>query len=118
MRQLFFVMLVTFGAAFATSRAATADVSPGQVLAHADRYNGMAVSVTGTVQNFRDRVSRRGNAYETFDLCGNTTCLHVFAWGNAKHNDGDYDTLSGHFWAVKRVGRYIFYDELDVDASH
>lgn len=114
MHKSAFVTLVALGAAFATSCAAAAAISPRQVLAHADQYNGTVISVTGTVDDFRDRVSRRGNAYETFELCGNTACLHVFAWGNAPHSDGDSVTLSGTFWTVKRVGRYTFYNELDV----
>jgi hypothetical protein len=34
--------------------------------------------VSGTVQNVVAKTSRRGNDYETFDLCDNT-CLKVFA---------------------------------------
>lgn len=113
MQKVALVMLVTVGAALAVPCEAAAAVSPGQVLAHAAQYNGEAVSVTGTVQEFRERVSRRGNAYETFELCGSTTCLHVFAWGDVPRTDGERSTVSGRFWTVKQVGRYTFYNELD-----
>lgn len=117
MRKSVYVILVALSASFAVSCSAAAPVSPAQVLAHAAQYNGESVSVTGTVQDFRERVSRRGNAYETFELCGSTTCLHVFAWGDVPRADGDRSTVSGHFWTVKQVGRYTFYDELDVDSG-
>lgn len=115
MRKFAFVILAMLSMAYAASScAADTHLSPQQVLAHPGLYNGKAVSVTGTIQKFRDRVSHHGNAYETFELCDNNACLHVFAWGNVQRVDGNRDTLSGHFWAVKHVGSYTFYDELDV----
>ena len=55
-----------------------------------------------------------GNDYETFDLCDNT-CLKVFAWGHPGLQEGQSLSVSGKFDTVKRVGRYIFRDELDAD---
>ncbi len=117
MQKSALVMLVTVGTVLAASCEAAAAVSPGQVPAHAGQYDGKAMSVGGTVRDFRARVSRRGNAYETFELCGSAACVHVFAWGDAQRADGEYSALSGTFWKVKQVGTYTFHDELDVDGS-
>lgn len=91
-----------------------ANLSPNSVLTHATQYNDETIQVSGIVEDFELRESHRGNVYETFKLCGKTDCLNVFAWGQTLHNDGDSITLSGVFYQVKHVGRYTFYNELDV----
>jgi len=44
------------------------DALPGEILANPDRFDGQVVTLQGTITNFRERVSRSGNAYYTFDL--------------------------------------------------
>lgn len=105
---------VGIGILFLPIACEASDISPSAVIAHAMQYNGQTIRVSGTIEDFEIKVSHRGNTYETFKLCGNTDCLNVFAWGQASHNDGEKITLSGVFYQVKHVGRYTFYDELDI----
>lgn len=89
-------------------------IGPSQILANPTAYDGKHLMVSGTVQNVVAKTSRRGNDYETFDLCDNT-CLKVFAWGHPGLQEGQSLSVSGKFDTVKRVSRYIFRDELDAD---
>ena len=95
--------------------ALAADLSPSAVLKNPSQYDGQEITVAGTVSDFRTHVSHRGNAYETFKLCDAGACLSVFAWGTGPWDEGATISAKGRFWTVKREGRYVFYNELDLN---
>ena len=98
--------------AFATSVSAQLVKAPlGDILVNPDRYDHQAVTISGTVTNLRERVSRAGNAYYTFDLSDGRQVIRVFSFGNAPCGSGGA-TVEGTFEKVKRQGRYTFYNEV------
>ncbi|MGB9430253.1 MAG: hypothetical protein WCC11_10355 [Gammaproteobacteria bacterium] len=114
-----FAVACLFGVGFIALNfgAYAADISPGTVIANADEYDGQRVQVKGAIKDFKDKISHRGNEYETFELCESDECINVFAWGETPYANGNVVSLSGTFFRVKRVGRYIFYNELDVGSD-
>ena len=40
--------------------------SPSEILANPDKYDGQDVTITGTITNLRETVSRKGNPYYLF----------------------------------------------------
>ncbi|MGH7737575.1 MAG: hypothetical protein ACREMP_06880 [Candidatus Tyrphobacter sp.] len=95
---------------------AQASLSPAELLAHGSAYDGHTVTVAGTVHRIVHRVSHRGNAYTTFDLCFDASCIRVFEFGNASIADGASTTVSGTFSVEKRVGSTVYRNELDVQS--
>lgn len=103
-------LLALFLAWPAISSAATI----AQVLGNPSSYDGQHVELNGTVERVKQKVSHRGNPYVTFSLCSNQ-CIHVFAFGSPSISEGQTITVRGTFAAVKHVGSYTFYNELDAD---
>jgi hypothetical protein len=97
-----------------TSAAFAETVQPSQILSNSSAYDSKHLTVSGTVRNVIAKTSRRGNDFETFDLCDNS-CVKVFAWGHHVLRQGQHLSVSGTFDSVKHVGRYTFYNELDAD---
>ncbi|HEY6326594.1 MAG TPA: hypothetical protein VIW73_08820 [Candidatus Cybelea sp.] len=91
-----------------TSSAATI----AQVLGSPSTYDGLHVDVRGTVAHLEQKTSHKGNPYVTFSLCSGQ-CVHVFGFGSPSLSDGQTITVHGTFAAVKRVGGYTFYNEID-----
>jgi hypothetical protein len=89
--------------------------SIAQITADPAAYDGHVVTVSGTVSALRSRVSHKGNAYETFELCS-SSCVHVFTFGHPPLRYGERATVAGTFSAVKHVGRYTFYNEIDTSS--
>ena len=90
---------------------------PGDLIAHGSTYDGQTVSVVGTVSDLRAHVSRKGNAYATFELCASSACVRVFEWGTPALSDSQRLTVHGKFSVEKRVGPYTFHDEIESDAQ-
>jgi hypothetical protein len=111
MRNAIFIASILLALASSVS---AEPISPSQILTNPTAYDGKHLVVAGTVQNVIARTSRRGNDYETFDLCDNS-CLKVFAWGHPGLQEGQHLSVSGTFDTVKQVGRYIFRNEIDAD---
>jgi hypothetical protein len=82
------------------------------ILDDPDRFDGQPVTLRGTITNLRERVSRRGNAYYTFDLLDGGRGVRVFSFGTPPCQSGAA-TVEGTFFKVKRQGRYTFYNEVD-----
>ena len=85
--------------------------SPTAILADADRFDGRPVTISGTILNLQERVSRAGNSYYTFDLSDGKQAIRVFSFGTAPCRVG-VATVEGSFEKVKRQGRYAFYNEV------
>ncbi len=91
--------------------ASALDATPGAILANPDRFDGKAVTVRGTIANFRETISRRGNPYYTFDLSDGTGAIHVFSFGKAPCRSGPV-IVEGTFARVKQVSGRTFYNEI------
>ena len=85
-----------------------------QILASPSTYDGSHVDVSGKVSKLEQKVSHKGNPYVTFSLCAGQ-CVHVFAFGTPGISDGQTLIVHGTFAAVKHVGGYTFYNEVDAD---
>jgi len=92
--------------------AAALDTSPSTILADPDRFDGQPVTITGAITNLRQTVSRRGNPYYTFDLSDGARTIRVFSFGRSPCKDGTAATVTGTFEKVRRVGRYVFSNEV------
>lgn len=86
------------------------------VLANPKQYDRQLMTVSGTVSALQQHLSRRGNAYETFAVCA-YACIHIFTFGEPVLHNNEKVTVTGNFAAVKQVGRYTFYNEIDAEAS-
>jgi len=105
-------LLAAFWLAVAIVLPASAlDATPGGILASPDRFDGRAVTVRGTITNFRETVSRRGNPYYTLDLSDATGAIHVFSFGKAPCRSGAA-IVEGTFARVKKVSGRTFYNEI------
>jgi hypothetical protein len=102
------ILLIWTLAAFAEA------VPPSQIVGNPTTYDGKHLTVSGSVRHVTAKTSRRGNAYETFDLCDNS-CVKIFAWGHRELREGQHLSVSGTFDASNTSGDYTFYYELDAD---
>ncbi len=87
------------------------NTSPSEILATPNRFDGQAVTITGTITNLSERVSQRGNPYYTFDLSDGKQAVRVFSFGKAPCRSG-VASVDGTFQKVKPQGRYTFYNEV------
>jgi hypothetical protein len=62
--------------------------SPETILTNPARFDGQSVTVSGTITNLRETISRRGNPYYTLDLGSGTRAIRVFAFGKAPCRSG------------------------------
>lgn len=96
-----------------TSPASGVESSPSAILAEPDRFDAQPVTLHGTVTNFQERRSARGNAYFVFDLSDGTRAIRVFSFGTSDCKTGSTATVEGRFFKVKEQGQYKFYDQVD-----
>jgi DNA polymerase III alpha subunit len=87
--------------------------SPAEVLSNPERFDGKVVTLAGTVTNLKERVSRQGNPYYTFDLNDGRGAITVFSFGSAPCKAGARALVEGTFRQVKQQGRYVFYNQVD-----
>ena len=86
----------------------------GDILARPDAFDGREVVLEGKASAIDPRTSRRGNDYCTFRLSDGTgTSLKVFSWGKPAIAPGDRVEVHGRFQRERRVGRYVFTDEVE-----
>jgi hypothetical protein len=85
--------------------------SPSEILGNADRFDGQAVTISGTVTNLQEQVSDMGRPYYTFDLSDGTEAVRVFSFGKVPCKSGGA-TVDGTFAKVKQQGQHIFYNEI------
>ena len=102
-------LLSCFLAAAASAQAVKS--SPSELLANADRFDRQTVTISGTITNLQERVSRAGNPYYTLDLSDGEQAVRVFSFGKAPCRSGAV-AVEGRFEKVKRQGRYTFYNEV------
>ncbi len=86
----------------------------GDILARPQAFDGREVVLEGKASAVDPRTSRRGNDYFTFRLSDETgTSLKVFSWGKPAIAPGDRAEVHGRFQRERRVGRYVFTDEVE-----
>ena len=85
--------------------------TPAEILANPDRFDRQTVTLSGTITNLGQTVSRRGNPYYTFDLSDGRQAIRVFSFGTAPCRSGGA-TVDGVFEKVKRVSGRTFYSEV------
>ncbi len=97
------------------SRSALA-LTVGEILSSPDRFDQKDVTLVGTAEDVRPRVSRRGNQYTTLKLADGTGRINVFSWGKLAISSRDRVEVKGIFLKVKRVGRYTFRNEIEASS--
>ncbi len=93
-----------------------AALTVAEILGATDRFDQKQVTLTGTAEDVRPRVSRRGNEYTTFKLADPTGRINVFSRGKFSINSGDRIEVRGVFQRVKRVGKYTFRNEVEASS--
>jgi hypothetical protein len=86
----------------------------GDILARPEVFDGREVVLAGKASAVDPRTSRRGNDYFTFRLSDETgASLKVFSWGKPAITPGDRVEVRGRFQRERRVGRYVFTNEIE-----
>ncbi len=118
MRQSYFhvtsgLLAVLLSILIAVTPASASDVSPGDLLARPDRFHGKAVALSSRVTNLRETVSRRGNAYYTYDLHDGRVSIRIFSFGKAPCPEGSDAVVEGVYSKEKPVSGRTFYNEVE-----
>ncbi len=92
--------------------AGPAAVSPGELLADPDRFDGQAVTLQGTVEKVRDGVSPDGAPYYKFRLSDEQPAVRVFSFGRSPCRNGMQATVDGVFERINRLGPRTHYNEV------
>jgi hypothetical protein len=115
MRRVVFASLcgaLTALAPFVQATAGPAATSPNELLANPDRFDGLAVTLEGTVEKFREGVSQDGAPYFKFRLSDEQTAVRVFSFGRSPCRSGMQATVDGVFEKVNRLGPRTHYNEV------
>jgi hypothetical protein len=84
------------------------------IVANPSAFDGKHVSVHGKVGDAKQKTSRKGNDYTTFDVC-ETKCVHVYAHGRVGVTDGATVTVGGTFVADKKMGSFDITNQIEAD---
>jgi hypothetical protein len=103
-------------ALLALASAGPAAISPSELLADPDRFDGQTVTLQGTVEKFREKVSPDAAPYFKFRLSDEQTAVRVFSFGRSPCRNGMQATVDGIFEKVNRLGPRTHYNE--VTATH
>jgi hypothetical protein len=78
-------------------------------------YDGKTVETTGTVAEFKQRTSRAGNKYFTFQLKAGEKTVNVYSRGEAgsELKDGVKAKVVGVFRQEKKVQDFVVKNEID-----
>ena len=115
MRRVVFASLcgaLTALASLVLAIAGPAATSPSELLANADRFDGQAVTLQGTVEMFREGVSPDGPPYYKFRLSDEQAAVRVFSFGRSPCRNGMQATVEGVFEKVNRLGPRVRYNEV------
>ena len=99
-------------ALFVLASAGPPVISPSELLADPDRFDGQAVTLQGTVERFREGVSPDGAPYYKFRLSDEQTAVRVFSFGRSPCRNGMQATVEGIFEKVNRLGRLPYYQQV------
>ncbi len=88
-------------------------ISIKSILDNPQKFDGKIVTIQGEVVKLKSKVSKKGNPYFTFKLDDGEANITVFSFGKSNIENDDKVKVTGIFNAVKRVGKYTFYNEID-----
>jgi hypothetical protein len=92
--------------------AQAAPISVSELLSNRDRFHGQPVTVSGTISNFLETLSRRRTRYYTFDLSDGTETVHVTAYAKPPCQSGAA-MVEGTFGQAKwRVNSSYYFEEI------
>ena len=80
-----------------------------------ERYDQKAVTVAGTIFNYQEKISRKGNSYTTFVLIERPYMVTVHYQGHLGLSSQLKVQVEGIFLKVKQVGADTFYDEIEAN---
>ena len=118
-RGVFISLYVALAAALAplvAVNAGPAPMSPSELQANPDRFDGQTVTLQGTVEKLREKVSPDGAPYFKFRLSDGPAAVRVISFGRSPCRDGMQATVEGTFEMVNRLGRLTYYHQ--VTAAH
>ncbi|AEE15372.1 hypothetical protein Thena_1766 [Thermodesulfobium narugense DSM 14796] len=73
------------------------------------------IEVKGTIYNVKFKTSKKGNEYTTFKIkTENANVYNCFSFGWLPIKNNDVLKLSGRYYDIRQVGKYTFYNEIDV----
>jgi hypothetical protein len=108
-------LLLSVGVALVavTAAALAAPVSLDEILSNPDRFRGQPVTVSGTISNFREHVTRKGRTpFYTFDFGNGTRTVLVISFEKPQCRAGAA-TVEGIFDQVKWRRRVNYsYEEI------
>lgn len=93
--------------ALSTALPALAATTIEQILAKPSTYDGVHVTVSGTITKLDRKVTEKGNHYVTFWLCS-TKCIEVYGNGTPRISDGQPIEVFGTFSIVRHIAGYTF----------
>ncbi len=112
--QLALSVILSAASPAPAAQAPAAATKIADILANPTAFDGQHLTVSGTIAQLAEKTSRRGNDYSTFDLC-DTACLHIYIRSHPKIADGQALTVSGKFYADRKVGSFDITNELEAD---
>ena len=92
--------------------AGPAMISPSELLANPDRFDGQAVTLQGTVEHLREKVSPDGTPYFKSLLSDGPSAVRVLSLGRSPCRNGMQATIEGTFEEVNRLGRVTYYHQV------
>ncbi len=95
------VLLLPALCTIATAQDGAMRTSPSELLGNVGVFNGKTITVSGTVVNLQEGVSKAGKGYYTFDLTDGAEAVHVLSTGKARCKAGRA-TVDGTFDGVRR----------------
>jgi hypothetical protein len=105
--------LLSFAVALvAVTAAQAAPISVGELLSDPDRFRGQPVSVSGTMSDFREHITRMRTRYYTFDFGDGTQIVRVVSYEKPQCQAGAA-IVDGAFERVKwRVNVSYSYEKI------
>jgi hypothetical protein len=91
-----------------------ANVDIGQILKTPAEYDNKIGTIQGTATLVSEKISRIGNPYMTSRVQDSTGSIVIYTRGHPGIGNGDRVEVIGLFQQVKHIGRYTFYNEIDV----
>lgn len=85
------------------------------ILGNPLKYDGKVVTVNGKAMFVKEKTSKAGNLYTTFDLYDGEETIAIFSFGHNKVKDGERVEVTGIFNETKRVGKFTFKNQIDAD---
>lgn len=112
--------ITIFAVALLTALALSQDkLTVKELRANVKKFDTKEISVSGRVENFKQKTSRTGNDYFTFllvDKVDRTKAIHVYGRGKALKPllTKDLVLVTGTFRTEKKVGDMTFKNEIQV----